>query len=383
MPGGKAQQPGTISLYKLIRWLVASWFTRNQISGGKKPLQPRNEKSENHQTIPEEKSRELRRVRSLPFAVTLSATRQFTPGNLNTVFDGFKIPWQNNARYTKYQIRTRILKILIEICNYCILGSSKQWGITYHNRKSTKFRIRFGVKTFNNHIMQPGGRNGPNVKEQIAPICLPCPGKTFIWWRRGQTNSLGEEQGSKLSENIAWRNNRKSWAIEGFTRGFPQQIPQASLGDQDRHTKPQQKHQIWGEISGNSVFHHPPKIYQKRRKKRVEDCTQEQNHTHTAQATLEDRERHVESRLKHAERRKLLESSAVETIATAGCRLRRTPISPPREATAYLQCKWPRQRKLPYHWLSWNMSGNRMCGHWHAGVMLLRDTHAGMNIRQG
>ena len=31
MPGRKAQQPDTISRYKLISWLVASWLNRNQI----------------------------------------------------------------------------------------------------------------------------------------------------------------------------------------------------------------------------------------------------------------------------------------------------------------------------------------------------------------
>ena len=94
MPGGKAQQPSTISLYKLFLWIATAWISRNQISESKKPLQLKNAKSENHHTSSEGNSRELRRVKSLPFAVTLSATRHLTPGIFNTVHDGYRIPWK-------------------------------------------------------------------------------------------------------------------------------------------------------------------------------------------------------------------------------------------------------------------------------------------------
>ena len=100
MPGGKAQQPSTISLYRLILWIVAVWITRNQNSG-KKPLQPKYDKSENHQLTQEEFSGELRRVISLPFAVTLSATRYLTPGILNTVHDGYRVPWNIHQNIIK------------------------------------------------------------------------------------------------------------------------------------------------------------------------------------------------------------------------------------------------------------------------------------------
>ena len=77
------------------------------------------------------------------------------------------------------------------------------------------------------------------------------------------------------------------------------------------------------------------------------------------------------------------ERTVMEGTAAAGQRRGHTTFSPLIEALAFLQCKWPRWGKLPYHRLSLNMSGNQMSCHKHAGVIMIRDAYSDVHTRPG
>ena len=441
--GRNAQHTGTFGSCIIFLWIAVVCISRKQKLEKRKPEKPSNTVSKNQHFSLAGIPGDTNRVRSLVFAEKLSATRYTSPGIFNTVHDGYRIPW-NNGRHTKYHFGILILEKLNKIGNHGTRCSSEQWRKLYYNRKSTRYKTKFDVKTVGNHIMGPGERKASRYKAISIPSCQACQDKAFISWRRGRITSLGGATARKNNQNINWQNTHKIHTSEGFTGSSTQHISRASSGEQFYHRKFHLNQQIKREINKNRLLRqshrtnqwrpHRPARAKKKRKYYTTWTVQEddeeegattQDHAHTpsghkctssrdanehsigdaaakwghrrgrisplreALAHLQCkwlRSRHVDEGEEGAAAQDYVHNwkevekettagSKEESTAAAGHRGGHTTFSLLREAPASLRCKWLRSGKLPYHWLSLNMSGNQMFDHMRAGVMLIRDAH--------
>ena len=122
MAGGITQRPRYLVIFVSVLWTCGLLFNGKQNFELILPLITKNRISENVFIPFWKKSREISQAACANLTGTFNVTKNISPGNLQTVFDGFTLPW-HSFKNSKYHFDTIIFEILNKICNYCILCS--------------------------------------------------------------------------------------------------------------------------------------------------------------------------------------------------------------------------------------------------------------------